>query len=110
MTASRFTLTGLSLLEGAAAFPADDLLGIWELNASQTIAFAAPAEDAAATSLPAGEDEPGLISGLSSRRREARLSLSLMRVWPQQGSVRRISKQPRSGYPICRWGRPTVPK
>ena len=54
MTASRFTLTGLSLLEGVVAFPADDLLGIWELNASQTIAFAAPAEDAAAVGVGVG--------------------------------------------------------
>jgi len=77
MTGSRFTLTGLSLLEGEAAFPADDLLGIWELNASQTTAFAATAEDVAGSAAPEGAAEPGLIwrVELPASRREAKSEL-----------------------------------
>jgi len=71
MTASRFTLTGLGLLEGAAAFPADDPLGIWELNASQATAF-----DATVV-LPSGTADQGLIwrVDLPASRRGAKSEL-----------------------------------
>ncbi len=83
MAASRFTVTGLILPEGAAAFLADDLLGIWELNASQVTSFATTAEDAAtaanavATSLPSGAADPGLIwrAELPASRGEAKSEL-----------------------------------
>ncbi|MCJ7548763.1 MAG: hypothetical protein MUQ30_03675, partial [Anaerolineae bacterium] len=83
MTASRFTLTGLRPLEGAAAVPGEDLLGIWELTAPQAAAFAAqaensaPPEDATATSLLSCAVEPGLIwrVELPASRREAKSEL-----------------------------------
>ena len=99
MTVSRFTLTGLSVLEGAAALPADDLLGIWELNASQTTAFAAVAEDAAATSSPAGAVEPGLIwrvelpasRGEAKSELEARLAAARVRQAYLEAAEKRLS-------------------
>lgn len=77
MAASRFTLTGLGLLEGAAAFPAADPLGIWELNASQTTVFDAAAEDVAAAALPPGTADQGLVwrVDLPASRREAKAEL-----------------------------------
>jgi len=99
MPVSRFTLIGLSVLEGAAALPADDLLGIWELNASQTTAFAAVAEDAAATSSPAGAVEPGLIwraelpasRGEAKSELEARLAAARVRQAYLEAAEKRLS-------------------
>ena len=99
MTVSRFTLTGLSVLEGAAALPADDLLGIWELNASQTTAFAAVAEDAVAASSPAGAVEPGLIwraelpasRGEAKSELEARLAAARVRQAYLEAAEKRLS-------------------